>query len=137
MAIGRQKLNVILEFELKSNIMSRQRLHYTPNQITKALYTTGSEWQTEMGALYIGPYHTYTTGEVYSETEWNPQKSIKLLPFVTDSKAVSSYKQLKTITVQTQTPQSYMNNKKKMLRIQAVDVYWYNDINIGIKLNWI
>ncbi len=108
MAIGRQKLNVILEFELKSNIMSRQRLHYTPNQITKALYTTGSEWQTETGALYIGPYHTYTTGEVYSETEWNPQKSIKLLPFVTESKAVSSYKQLKTITVQTQTPQSYI-----------------------------
>lgn len=87
--------------------MSRLRLHYTPNQITKALYTTGSEWQTESGAEYIGPYHTYTTGEVYSETEWNPQKSIKLLPFVTESKDVSAYKQLKTITVQTQTPQSY------------------------------
>jgi hypothetical protein len=87
--------------------MSRLRLHYTPNQITKALYTTGSEWQTESGAEYIGPYHTYTTGEVYSETEWNPQKSIKLLQFVTESKDVSSYKQLKTITVQTQTPQSY------------------------------
>lgn len=87
--------------------MSRLRLHYTPNQITKALYTTGSEWQIESGAEYIGPYHTYTTGEVYSETEWNPQKSIKLLPFVTESKDVSAYKQLKTITVQTQTPQSY------------------------------
>ena len=87
--------------------MSRLRLHYTPNQITKALYTTGSEWQTESGAEYIGPYHTYTTGEIYSETEWNPQKSIKLLSFVTESKDVSSYKQLKTITVQTQTPQSY------------------------------
>ena len=87
--------------------MSRLRLHYTPNQITKALYTTGSEWQTESGTEYIGPYHTYTTGEIYSETEWNPQKSIKLLPFVTESKDVSAYKQLKTITVQTQTPQSY------------------------------
>ena len=87
--------------------MARLRLHYTPNQITKALYTTGSEWQTEARVEYIGPYHTYTTGEVYSETEWNPQKSIKLLPFVTESKDVSAYKQLKTITVQTQTPQSY------------------------------
>ena len=87
--------------------MSRLRLHYTPNQITKALYTTGSEWQTESGTEYIGPYHTYTTGEIYSETEWNPQKSIMLLPFVTESKDVSSYKQLKTITVQTQTPKSY------------------------------
>jgi len=87
--------------------MARLRLHYTPNQITKALYTTGSEWQTESGAEYIGPYHTYTTGEVYSETEWNPQKSMKLLPFVTESVTVTLYKQLKTITVQTQTPQSY------------------------------
>lgn len=87
--------------------MARLRLHYTPNQITKALYTTGSEWQTESGTEYIGPYHTYTTGEVYSETEWNSKTSIKLIPFNNDSATVSSYKQLKTISVQTKTPYSY------------------------------
>lgn len=107
MAIGQQKLNVILEFELKSNIMSRQRLHYTPNQITKALYTTGSQWQTESGTEYIGSYHTYTTGEIYSETEWNPKKSIKLIPLVIESETVTTYKQLKTITPGKRTPQSY------------------------------
>ena len=61
--------------------MARLRLHYTPNQITKALYTTGSEWQTESGTEYIGLYHTYTTGEVYSESEWNSKTSIKLIEY--------------------------------------------------------
>ena len=80
--------------------MNRLRLHYTPNQITKALYTTGSEWQTETGIEYIGPYHTYTTGEIYSEPEWNSQKSIKLMPILRESKPVAAYKQLKSITIQ-------------------------------------
>ena len=43
----------------------RNRLHYTPNQITLNLYTTGSQWMTDDGVEFIGPYHTYTTGEIF------------------------------------------------------------------------
>jgi hypothetical protein len=87
--------------------MARLRLHYTPNQITKGLYTTGSVWQTELGLEYIGAYHTYVTGEVYSESEWNSTKSVKLIPIVYEEKTVTAYKQLKTITPGKRTPQSY------------------------------
>lgn len=98
---------MFLELELQVNIMARLRLHYTPNQITKGLYTTGSVWQTEMGLEYIGAYHTYVTGEVYSESEWNSTKSVKLIPIVYEEKTVTAYKQLKTITPGKRTPQSY------------------------------
>lgn len=104
---GKLPLNVFLELELQVNIMARLRLHYTPNQITKGLYTTGSVWQTESGLEYIGAYHTYVTGEVYSESEWNSTKSVKLIPIVYEEKTVTSYKQLKTITPGKRTPQSY------------------------------
>ncbi len=104
---GKLPLNVFLELELQVNIMARLRLHYTPNQITKGLYTTGSVWQTELGLEYIGAYHTYVTGEVYSESEWNSTKSVKLIPIVYEEKTVTSYKQLKTITPGKRTPQSY------------------------------
>jgi len=104
---GKLPLNVFLELELQVNIMARLRLHYTPNQITKGLYTTGSVWQTELGLEYIGAYHTYVTGEVYSESEWNSTKSVKLIPIVYEEKTVTAYKQLKTITPGKRTPQSY------------------------------
>lgn len=98
---------MFLELELQVNIMARLRLHYTPNQITKGLYTTGSVWQTELGLEYIGAYHTYVTGEVYSESEWNSTKSVKLIPIVYEEKPVTAYKRLKTITPGNRTPQSY------------------------------
>lgn len=73
----------------------REKLRYTPAQIRKGLYTTGQEWQTADGTEYIGLYHRYTTGEVFTETEWNPNKSVKLFPYESVSPAVMLYKRLK------------------------------------------
>jgi len=83
----------------------RNRLHYTPNQITPNLYTTGSQWMTEDGVEFLGPYHTYTTGEIYSQSKWNAKTSKKLVPFVLESTANYVYKQLKTIQTKFDTPQ--------------------------------
>jgi hypothetical protein len=72
--------------------MARQKLFYTKNQITENLYTSGSEYQLIDGTMYMGLYHTYTTGEVYTEASWNPSKSKKLEPFVIVSEQVNIYK---------------------------------------------
>jgi len=83
----------------------RNRLHYTPNQITLNLYTTGSQWMTDDGAEFIGPYHTYTTGEIYSESKWNAKTSKKLVPLVLHATDNHVYKQLKTVQTKFDNPQ--------------------------------
>lgn len=74
--------------------MNRQKLQYSPKEITTDLYTFGLEWMTDKFKEYKGLYHKYTTGEVYTEPTWNPAKSIKLIPY-TDVTTTYKYKQLK------------------------------------------
>lgn len=83
----------------------RRRLYYTDTQITKNLYTLGLEWQTTDGKEYIGPYHTYVTGEVYSESEWNESKSKQLVKFKSTNQNVVRYRELKSIDVNFETVQ--------------------------------
>lgn len=82
----------------------RQRLHYTPSQITKNLYTTGSEWMTSDNKEYLGPYHTYITGEVYTGATWNPKSSQKLFPIVIESETAKQYKRIKTVQTKFESP---------------------------------
>ena len=58
--------------------MSRQKAYYTIDEITNNLYTTGSEWMLQNFTEYKGLYHTYITGEVYTQAKWNPKTSKKL-----------------------------------------------------------
>lgn len=62
--------------------MSRQKIYYPPGQIQTGLYTQGGEWMFEDGEEYIGPYHTYSTGEVFSGSRYNTSLSKKLIRFV-------------------------------------------------------
>lgn len=62
---------------------TRQKIYYSDTEIKKDLYTNGfvlmilDTWEN-----YIGPYHYYeTTNEVFSESEWHPTKSKKLVPY--------------------------------------------------------
>jgi hypothetical protein len=84
----------------------RKRLHYTPNQITTGLYTTGSQWMTEDGTEFVGPYHTYITGEIFSQSKWNEKTSKKLIPLVVEKSDNHVYKQLKTVRTKFETPQA-------------------------------
>ena len=59
--------------------MSRTKLYYTNNEITENLYTAGNEFETEDQVNYIGIYHRYTTGEIYTEKKWIPGVSKKLI----------------------------------------------------------
>ena len=61
--------------------MSRLKLYYPAEEITTDLYTYGSQLMTEDEVEYIGPYHQYITGEVYTGSTWNVKTSKKLIQF--------------------------------------------------------
>jgi hypothetical protein len=85
----------------------RKRLHYTPNQITTNLYTSGSQWMTEDGVEYIGLYHTYVTNETFTQAMWDLQKSKQLLPYVEKNSLLDQYKKIKTVKTDFQQPQPH------------------------------
>jgi hypothetical protein len=60
----------------------RKKLYYPQGQIQKGLYTQGKEWMLVDGTEYIGDYHRYTTGEVFTRSEWLVNISKKLIPYV-------------------------------------------------------
>lgn len=60
----------------------RKRIYYTKAQITEGLVTKGGEWMFTDNTEYIGQYHTYTTGEVFSEATFVEGKSRILIPYV-------------------------------------------------------
>ena len=62
--------------------MARLKLYYPADEITNDLYTYGSELMTEDAVEYIGPFHRYITGEVYTGSTWNAKTSKKLIAFV-------------------------------------------------------
>jgi hypothetical protein len=61
--------------------MKRSKLYYPKTAITENLYTNGGEYMFETGTMYVGYYHKYDTGEVFTRPVWDPNKSIKLLPY--------------------------------------------------------
>jgi len=61
---------------------SRERIYYTKAQITNGLKTGGGEWMYTDGTEYIGQYHRYSTGEVFTDSNYVNGKSRKLIPFV-------------------------------------------------------
>jgi hypothetical protein len=74
--------------------MSRKKVRYTKDEITNNLYTTGQEWMTTDNEDYIGLYHRYSTGEVYTNAKWNPRTSIPLIKFRLLPKGNKSYKKI-------------------------------------------
>lgn len=77
----------------------RQKAFYTKDEITTNLYTTGKEWMTEDAVEYKGLYHTYATGETYTEGSWTPGKSVKLMSYEYIDPDALAYKKLTNIEV--------------------------------------
>lgn len=68
--------------------MARFKTYYPADEITANLYTAGSEWMTTNNVVYIGSYHRYTTGEVYTKSTWNARTSVKLIPYIAPDSVV-------------------------------------------------
>ena len=62
--------------------MARLKLYYPVDEITPNLFTQGKEFMTEDNVEYIGGYHRYITGEIYTESNWNVRKSKRLIKYV-------------------------------------------------------
>lgn len=62
--------------------MARFKTYYPTSEITINLYTSGKQWMTIDTVEYIGSYHRYLTGEVYTKSQWEPGTSISLIPYI-------------------------------------------------------
>ena len=74
--------------------MSRLKSYYSADEITNNLYALSNEWMTADNIEYIGAYHKYSTGEVYTQATWNPAKSVKLVKFEDSTTDKFTYKKL-------------------------------------------
>ncbi len=72
--------------------MSRKKIYYPEGQIQKGLYTDGGEWMFEDGTEYVGDYHKYTTGEVYTKSVFVKNVSKQLITYINLSKSDSKVK---------------------------------------------
>ena len=75
----------------------RKKVYYSDQEIIKNLYTTGKEWMLSDYTEYIGQYHRYTTGEVYTHPEWDKNKSVRLIKFQELPETVKIYKSIKSV----------------------------------------
>ncbi|WWT39332.1 hypothetical protein [Microcystis phage Mel-JY01] len=74
----------------------RKKLYYPEYQIQKNLFTKGGEWMTlDDWKEYVGFYHRYETGEIFTEKEWNPNTSKKLVKYIDRDKEYFKYLDLK------------------------------------------
>lgn len=85
----------------------RQKAYYTKDEITPNLYTIGGEWMTTDDVEYKGLYHTYITGETYTQGTWNPKTSVKLIAYDFIAPDAKTFKQLTNIEVKYDSVQPY------------------------------
>jgi len=93
----------------------RKKAFYSDQEIIKNLYTTGKEWMLNDYTEYIGQYHRYTTGEVYTQPVWNQLLSEQLVAYQELTQDIKTYKSLKSIST------SYENNIKSYKPIISQD----------------
>jgi hypothetical protein len=116
------------------NVM-RIKLFYSPQEITNNLYTFGKEWMTTDSAEYIGLYHKYTTGEVYTEGVWDSAKSKKLIVYEAVNTTKLQYKQLKNLNVVSITPTPYQpENEINATGQQQIQRYFLQKKNDNVTI---
>lgn len=78
----------------------RKKIYYPESQIEKNLYTAGKEWMfIDTWREYVGYYHKYSNGEVYTGREWDPDRSFRLVVYKDNPEAYFRYLDLKNYTV--------------------------------------
>jgi hypothetical protein len=107
----------------------RQRSYYSIADVTTGLYTFGGEWMYADGTEYIGAYHTYNTGESYTQPSWN-DSSIKLVLYEDITSSTYRYKQTKTIETKFDSFTSKkLNITKHDVDMGVVNRYFIKKIN--------
>jgi len=73
----------------------RQKEYYTNEEINPNQYTIGQEYMTENRIEYIGLYHTYLTGEIFTKGSYDINSSVLLIPYIQESIDVQQFKKNK------------------------------------------
>lgn len=124
--------------------MARLKSYYTTDEITNDLYTFGKDFMTRGDVEYVGPYHRYSTGELYTEFKWNPKISVPLMPYRDLSQPVVLYQKLKNFILPKQHPTQipctinkydiargyvtrYFIGKTNQLEVLEIDLAQYNN----------
>ena len=77
----------------------RKKIYYPESQITKNLYTRGKEWMyLKDWKEYVGYYHQYSNGEVFTEREWDPNRSEVLVKYKERQESYFRYLDIKKYT---------------------------------------
>lgn len=97
---------------------NRKKIYYSQSEIEENLFTNGFEWMVfNTWENYVGVYHKYkSTNEVYTEKNWDPNKSLELVPYKDRSKSYFKYVDLKQ-TVKTR------DGKKKLSGVYTPTEY--------------
>jgi hypothetical protein len=78
----------------------RKKIYYPDSQIEKNLFTAGKEWMyLKDWKEYIGYYHQYSNGEIFTEREWDPKRSEVLVPYRERSESYFRYLNIKQYSV--------------------------------------
>lgn len=77
----------------------RIKSYYSANEIVTNLYTSDQELMTTDNVEYVGLYHKYTTGEVYSQPTWDKNKSVKLIKYKDQPESVIEYNKISDIEI--------------------------------------
>lgn len=75
--------------------MDRLKLRYSPDELILDQYTFGKEFMTDDMIEYVGLYHKYTTGEIYTRPNWDPSLSKPLVAYIDTSTTKYKYDALK------------------------------------------
>lgn len=114
---------------LKTKLM-RIKSFYSSNEITIDLYTTGSEWMTSDNNEYIGLYHKYTTGEVYTQPKWDKNKSVKLIKYIELNQDSKTYKIITNVKLNYSSFKTHnVNINKEDIDIGYINRYIFKKIN--------
>jgi len=74
----------------------RRKIYYPDSQITKNLFTAGKEWMyLKNWKEYTGYYHRYSNGEVFTEREWDANRSEVLVPYKEKPNSYFTYLDIK------------------------------------------
>ena len=117
----------------------RLKITYSPDEITNNLYTFGQEFMTDDLVEYIGLYHTYSTGEIFTEPSWNSKKSTQLIEYEDTKTTKFQYNQLKLINTSFISPTQYQAENSITVpnqeQIQRYFVQQKNDLNNIIEID--
>jgi len=130
--------------------MSREKTYYSADEVLNNLYASDKQLMYTDGTMYIGLYHKYSTGEIYTEAKWNSNKSKKLIKYEVFNKNKQTYKQLKSdLNLKFKTPKSavpkilktniqsgilirYFLQKRNSKNIIEIDSKQFNDWKLNL-----